>query len=163
MLEEGIGDHCHERMTVKARPGSSLDVVETEFFLHLLMGLLADPSRLDRGRQGAQVHRGWQVGKIVFLLAQRSVLADEPGLVSRKMLLTLVPYPLRRPIGDPDAQRNKAGLQRTLGPGAPAHLSPRSVGQHVFSRRRVDRTSGMWRRRGRPRPATGKMSFTSAG
>jgi hypothetical protein len=28
----------------------------------LLMGLLADPSRLDRGRQGAQVHASWEVG-----------------------------------------------------------------------------------------------------
>jgi hypothetical protein len=28
----------------------------------LLMDLLADPSRLDRGRQGAQVHASWEVG-----------------------------------------------------------------------------------------------------
>jgi len=32
MLEEGISDHGHERMTVKALPGSSFEVVETEFF-----------------------------------------------------------------------------------------------------------------------------------
>jgi hypothetical protein len=50
MLEEGVGDHCHERMTMKTGPGSPLEVVETEFFLQLLMGLLADPPRLDRGR-----------------------------------------------------------------------------------------------------------------
>jgi hypothetical protein len=43
----------------------------------LLMGLLADPSRLDRGRQGAQLDPGGQVGEVVFLLARRSVLADE--------------------------------------------------------------------------------------
>lgn len=53
MLEEGVSDHCHEGMTVKALPGSSLKVVEAEFLFQLLMGLLADPSRLDRGGQGA--------------------------------------------------------------------------------------------------------------
>jgi len=69
MLEEGVGDHGHERMTVKALPRSSLEVIEAEFFFQLLMSLLADPSRLDGGSQGAQVHRGGQVGQIVFLLS----------------------------------------------------------------------------------------------
>ena len=32
MLEEGVSDHRHERMTVKALPGPSFEVVETEFF-----------------------------------------------------------------------------------------------------------------------------------
>ena len=49
MLEEGISDHRHERVTMKALPGSSLEVVEAEFLFQLLMGLFADPSRLDRG------------------------------------------------------------------------------------------------------------------
>jgi hypothetical protein len=31
MLEEGIGDHRHERMTVQALPGPSLEVIEAEF------------------------------------------------------------------------------------------------------------------------------------
>ena len=52
MLEEGISDHCHESMTVKTLPGSSLEVVEAEFLFQLLMRLLADPSRLDGGGQG---------------------------------------------------------------------------------------------------------------
>jgi len=69
MLEEGVGDHRHERMTVKALPGSALEVIETEFFFHLLMGLLADPSRLDGGRQRAQVGAGRQVGEVVFPLS----------------------------------------------------------------------------------------------
>ena len=49
MLEEGVSDHCHERMTMKASPGPSLEVVEAEFLFQLLMSLLADPSRLDSG------------------------------------------------------------------------------------------------------------------
>ncbi len=49
MLEECIRDHCHESVTMKALPGSSLEVVEAELFFQLLMGLLADPSCFDGG------------------------------------------------------------------------------------------------------------------
>jgi hypothetical protein len=31
ILEEGVGDHCHERMTMQALPGSALEVIETDF------------------------------------------------------------------------------------------------------------------------------------
>ena len=37
MLEEGVGDHRHKRMSVKALPGSSLEVVKTKLFFHLLV------------------------------------------------------------------------------------------------------------------------------
>ena len=98
MLQEGVSDHRHQRMTVEAVPGSSLEVIKAEFFLHLLVSLLANPPRLDGGRQGAQVCPRRQVGEIVFLLSRQPVFADEPGLVPRQMLLTLVPDPLgRRP------------------------------------------------------------------
>ena len=53
MLEEGIRDHRHERMTMEALPRSALEVIKTEFFFHLLVRLLANPSCLDGGRQGA--------------------------------------------------------------------------------------------------------------
>ena len=53
ILEEGVCDHRHERMTMQALPGAALEVVETEFFLQLLMSLLANPSRLDGGRERA--------------------------------------------------------------------------------------------------------------
>ena len=49
MLEEGVSDHRHERVTMKALPGSSIEVVEAELLFQLPMGLFADPSRLDRG------------------------------------------------------------------------------------------------------------------
>ena len=42
MLEEGVGDHRHERVPVKALPGSALEVIEAQFFFHLLVGLFAD-------------------------------------------------------------------------------------------------------------------------
>ena len=69
MLEEGVGDHRHERVPVKALPGSTLEVIEAELFFHLLVGLLADPSRLDGGRQRAQVGAGGQVGEVVLPLS----------------------------------------------------------------------------------------------
>jgi len=49
MLEECVSDHGHECVTMKALPGSSLKVIEPEFLFQLLMGLFANPSRLDRG------------------------------------------------------------------------------------------------------------------
>ena len=45
-LQVGVGDHRHERVAVQATPGPASEVVEDEFFLELLLGLLADPSRL---------------------------------------------------------------------------------------------------------------------
>src|SRR4029077_16889352 len=39
-----------------------------------------------------------QVGKIVFLLSRHPVFANQPSLVARQMLLTLVPDPLRRSV-----------------------------------------------------------------
>jgi hypothetical protein len=39
----------------------------TEFFFHLLVSLLADPSPLDGGCQSAQGGLCWQVGEMVFL------------------------------------------------------------------------------------------------
>src|SRR6516165_2921957 len=44
MLEEGVSDHRHKRMTVKALPGSSLGMVKTKLFFHLLVSLLANPA-----------------------------------------------------------------------------------------------------------------------
>ena len=54
MLKEGVSNHRHECMTMEALPGPALEVVETEFLFELLVGLLANPSRLDGRRQNAQ-------------------------------------------------------------------------------------------------------------
>src|ERR1700731_4769912 len=74
-LEEGVSDHRHERMTVKALPGPSLEVLSSAG------ELLADPKRLDGGCQGAQVGLHRQVGEIIFLLSRHPVFADKPSLV----------------------------------------------------------------------------------
>ena len=69
MLKEGVGDHRHQGVSMKALPGSSLEVIEPEFFLHLLMGLLTDPACFDGGGQRAQVCAGRQVCEVVFSLS----------------------------------------------------------------------------------------------
>ena len=38
-LEEGKGNHCHQAMSVQPGPWSAFEVIKTEFFLELLMGL----------------------------------------------------------------------------------------------------------------------------
>ena len=55
ILGEGVSDHCHERMTAKALPGSSLEMIEAKFFFQLLMALLADP-----GCVGSAPSVGWR-------------------------------------------------------------------------------------------------------
>src|SRR6266581_1542111 len=132
MLEEGVSDHRHERMTVKALPGSALEVIETEFFFQLLMSLLANPSRLDGGRQGTQVSLRRQVGEIVFLLSRHPVFADEPSLVPGQMLLALVPDPLRWSVGDPNPDSSKTSLELSFRASAPTDGAPFGIGQHVF-------------------------------
>jgi hypothetical protein len=69
MLEEGVGDHCHEGVSVKPMPGSSLEVIKPELFLELLMGLLANPARLDGAGERLDRRVGWQVREVVFALA----------------------------------------------------------------------------------------------
>ena len=107
-MQESEGDHRHERMTVQSLPGSTLEVIETKFFFQLLVSLLANPSRLDGGRERAQVSLRRQVGEIVFLLSRHPVFADQPSLVAGQMLLSLVPDPLRRSVGNSHADRSDA-------------------------------------------------------
>ena len=79
MLEEGVSDHRHERVTMKTLPGPPFELVEAKFLFQLLMGLLAGPSGLDCGSQVAQVHLGW--------FSRQALLTDEPSLITWKMLL----------------------------------------------------------------------------
>ncbi len=136
MLEEGIRDHRHERVSVKALPGSALEVIEAEFLFQLLVSLLANPSRLDGSRQAAQVARRGQVGEIVLFLPRHPVFADEPSLVAGQMLLTLVADQLWRAVGYPHANRSKTSLELSFRTGAPTDGAPSGVGQHVFGRYR---------------------------
>jgi hypothetical protein len=64
MLEEGAGNHRHERMTMQTLPGSTLEVIEPPFLFQLLLRFLTNPSRLDSGRQDAQISLRRQVARI---------------------------------------------------------------------------------------------------
>ena len=136
MLEEGVRDHRHERMTMQALPGSAFEVIETEFFFHLLVSLLANPSRLDGSRQGAQVSRRRQVGEIVFLLSRHPVFADEPSRVPGQMLLALVPDSLWWSVCYAHTDGSKTSLELSFRTGAPTDVLPCGVDQHVFGRYR---------------------------
>src|SRR5262249_34422565 len=136
MLEESVSDHRHEGMTVQTLPGSSLEVVKTEVFFHLLVSLLANPSPLDGGCLGAQASLRRQIGEIVFSLSRHPVFADEPSLVPRQMLLALIPDPLRWSVCDPHAGRSKTSLELSFRAGAPTDGAPFGIGQHVFGRYR---------------------------
>ena len=49
MLEEREGDHDQDGVMVQTMPAAPLEVIESEFLFQLLMGLFANPSRLDGG------------------------------------------------------------------------------------------------------------------
>lgn len=68
MLQECEGDHGHQRVAVEPRPGPTLEVVEAEFLLQLLVCLFAHSARLDRCREGLEISIGGQVGEVVFPL-----------------------------------------------------------------------------------------------
>ena len=136
MLEEGICDHRHERMTVKALPGSSLEVIETEFFFQLLVSLLANPSRLDGGRQGAQVRLRRQVGEIVFLLSGHPVFAVSPASSPRRCCWALS---LIR-CGGPSASVTRIAAKRALSFPVPVRqLMFRHVASASMSSAAIDR------------------------
>jgi hypothetical protein len=59
MLEENVSDHRHQRMTVQTLPGSSLEVVKTEF-LFVEAGLKVGRSQLNTGID--QATRGLEEG-----------------------------------------------------------------------------------------------------
>src|ERR1700682_5809155 len=66
------------------------------------------------------------------------MLADQPRLISWKVLLALVLDTLRRSICGPHANGGETSFQPTLGTVSPTHVSPLDVGQHVFGRPRQD-------------------------
>ena len=75
----------------------------------------------------------WLVGKIVFLFSRQALLTDEPSLITWKMLLTFIPYPLRRSVGGAHTDSSKSGFEPAFRPASPAHIFPLGIGQHVFS------------------------------
>jgi hypothetical protein len=129
-LQEGVGHHRHQGMAVKSGPGSSFEVIEAQFFLELLMRLLANPARLDRAGESLDRGPAGQIGETVFACPIRAMLTHQPGLLTRHVLSPGRADPLRRTISNAHAHSRKAGYQPSLGSPAPTDLSPLRTFEH---------------------------------
>src|SRR3546814_15859371 len=78
-------------------------MVETEFFLELLMGLLAHPARLDGAGDIPDRRICGQVRAIIFALAAGAMLADQPCFFPGPVLPARGADAVGRPVGDPGA------------------------------------------------------------
>ena len=132
MLEEGVGDHRHQRVAMQALPRATLEVVEAEFLFELLMRLLAHPARLDGRGERFQIGVGREVHEIVFLFPRGAALADQPGLFARHVLHAFVADALRLSVGDAHAQSGEAGFQQAFGSLAPSDYAPFFIGEHLL-------------------------------
>lgn len=132
MLQESVSDHRHQGVPMQTLPGSTLEVIETQFFFNLLMRLFADPSGFDDRRQTEQLCIVCLVGKIILRLAAGAALSDQPDFLTRKMLLPLVADPLRRPVGHAHADGCKPCPQCALGSLPPTDRSPSGGRQNLF-------------------------------
>jgi hypothetical protein len=96
------------------------------------MGLLADPARLDAGDERAPRGTGRHVAQVVFGLAGRASLADQPDrLIGQAAVVGSCVA-----IGHADTGRCKADGKRPLGSLPPGHAPPRQTGQHLLRRTR---------------------------
>ncbi len=71
-------------------PRAALEMVETKFFLELLMRLFADPARLDGAGEFLERGVGGKVGEIILSLAGRAMFADGPDLLAGQVLPHIV-------------------------------------------------------------------------
>src|SRR5262245_43990078 len=94
------------------------------------MRLLAEPARLDGAGELLEGCVGWQVGEIIFALAGRAMLADDPDRLAGQMLGTPVVDPLGWSVRYPDTDRGEARRQPSFGAATPAGRSPSGGLQH---------------------------------
>ena len=111
-------------------------MVEPKLLLELLVGLFTDPPGLDRGSERLDGGIGRQVRHIVFLLPGRPPLADEPDLVARHALHTIIEHPVLMAIRNADTAGREETCQPTFGAPPPADPLPFPFGQQRFSRDR---------------------------
>src|SRR3546814_9223901 len=100
-ISDWSSDVCSsDLMAMKTCPLSPFKMVETEFFLELLMGLLADPARLDGAGDIPDRRICGQVREIIFALAAGAMLADQPCFFPGHVLRDRGADALRRAVGD---------------------------------------------------------------
>src|SRR6516162_9059603 len=136
-------------------------MIEPQLLLELLVRLLANPTRLDGGGEPLEADVGRKIGEGVFAFARGAALAHQPGFGAGHMLHAFVMDSLRRSVGDPHANGGEGSGHRSL--GSFLRLMRRHFACANISSADKESWSGICRLRGRPRPATGKTSPTSAG
>jgi hypothetical protein len=115
VLEEGERELAQQRVVVQPAPGAALELVEPELLFRLPVRPLADPARLDQGRQDLERRIGRLVRQVVLPPARRAALADQPSLAAGQ-----VPGSChRRAVGHPHAHGREGGPQRPLGAAPP--------------------------------------------
>ena len=87
-------------MSVQSFPRPPFEVVQTEFFLELLMCLFADPACFDGAGQLLDRRVGGQVREVVLAFAGRAMLAHEPDLLAWQVLSAHIMNTLRWPVAD---------------------------------------------------------------
>jgi hypothetical protein len=107
-------------------------MVKAKLFLELLMRLLTDPSGFDRGGEHLEARIGRQVRQIVFLLASRPALADEPDLVAGHALHTIIEHAVLMAIRNADTAGREETCQPTFGAPPPADPLPFPSSQQRF-------------------------------
>src|SRR6266536_3986581 len=129
VLEVGERDAGHERVSVQAGPGPSLEIVEAEFLLELLMRLLADPACLDRRSQASECGANREIAEIVFALSAAAPFPDEPDFLARQVAVARAAWS----IGHPHAHSREARGERALGTSPPDDTPPVMSHQHIRS------------------------------
>ena len=86
VLQERERQHREQRKVMEAQPAPPFAVIEAEFLLQLLVGLLADPAGLDRYGEGTQRRVGGGIRRVVLALPIRAPVADQPREIAWQML-----------------------------------------------------------------------------
>ena len=109
-------------------------MIETEFFLELLVRLFADPAGLDGAGELLDRGIGRQVREIVFAFAGRAMLTDHPDLLAGQVLCAHIVDALGRPVSDAHSGNGKASREPSFGSLAPTDGLPLGTFQHGLCR-----------------------------
>ncbi len=89
----------------------------------------ADPSGFDRSGKRPETGIGRKIGHVIFLLAGRMALADEPDFFVRHALHAALGHAVLMAVRDADASGGEEAGQAPLRTASPVDPSPRLIGQ----------------------------------
>src|SRR5262249_22644714 len=100
--EEAVGEERHAGVVVEAPPGASLEVVQAQFLLELLVALLHRPEALPQPDRLLATGPRRQIGEAELQLAVGLLLAQQPPRrrIAASALLPVLARPAAHP-GDP--------------------------------------------------------------